>query len=196
MATAVSHEEHGLSLPTRVTRARLGVLLLILSDAAFVGAMYVSQAYLHILNSSGQYRAGVQPPSVVAGLILAAVVAASAAIYFWGEQGHRAGHLDRYRTGLIAAWVLVLIALVGQLVVLFGLRYSIPENGFASLVMVMSAYHAVHLLVTALIGFLVLGRVLHGRIAGHEYITEVTGYWWYYVAATAVTTWLMLSFVR
>jgi hypothetical protein len=59
----------------------------------------------------------------------------------------------------------------------------------------MSAYHAVHLFITALLGFLLVGRTRHNRIAGHEYVAEVSGYWWAYVAVTALSTWAMLSFI-
>lgn len=199
MATAV-HEgvhEHGLDLATRITRARVGVLLLILSDAGFVLAMYASQAYLSILNMNHAYRVpGEAAPSVMLGLILSLAMIVSAAVYVWGWLGLRAGSMSRYRTGVIIAWVLALILLVAQVIQLFSLRYATPIHGYSSLVIIMTGYHAVHLILTSLIGFLLLGRITHGRIAGHEYVAEVSGYWWVYVALSAVTTWAMMSFVK
>src|SRR5438270_4891866 len=121
MATAVPSAEHGheLDRATRITRARLGVLLLILSDAGFVTATYASQGYLSILNMQHQFRsAGEDPPAILTGAILALVMVASAATYLWGWQRFRAGNLSQYRTGLLIAWVLVLVAFVAQLVVL------------------------------------------------------------------------------
>jgi uncharacterized membrane protein len=72
----------------------------------------------------------------------------------------------------------------------------VPIHGYGSLVIIMSAYHGIHLLITALIGFLLLGRIRNGRIVGHEYVAEVSGYWWVYVAVSAITTWAMLAFVK
>jgi heme/copper-type cytochrome/quinol oxidase subunit 3 len=199
MATVVHDGDHGhgLDLATRITRARVGGLLLILSDAGFVAGTYVSQGYLSVLNMQHQYRpTGDNPPSIVTGFILALVIVASAGIYFWGWRGLNRGDSSRYQTGVIIAWVLALIALVAQIVVLFGLRYATPIHGYDSLTLIMTAYHALHLLVTSLLGFLLLGRIRHGRIAGHEYVAEVSGFWWYYVALSAVATWAMLSFVK
>jgi heme/copper-type cytochrome/quinol oxidase subunit 3 len=136
-----------------------------------------------------------KPPEVVIGLILSLIMVVSAATYVWGWLGLRDGSLGRYRTGVIIASVLALAMLIAQLIVVFSIRFPAPIHGYGSLVIIMSAYHAVHLLITSLLGFLLLGRITHGRMAGHEYVAEVSGYWWVYVAASAVTTWAMLSFV-
>jgi heme/copper-type cytochrome/quinol oxidase subunit 3 len=176
MATAVHEGEHGLDLRTRITRARLGVLLLILSDAALIAAMYASDGYLQIL-------------------ILAAVAVVSALVYYWGFRQLQAGNMNNYRTGVLVAWIIALAALIAQLIALFSLRYPSPIHAYASLVLIMTAYHAIHLFITVIVGFLLLGRISRGRIAGQEYVAEVSGYWWYYVAIAAVTTWAMTSFV-
>jgi heme/copper-type cytochrome/quinol oxidase subunit 3 len=199
MATVVHDGDHGhgLDLATRITRARVGGLLLILSDAGFLAGTYVSQGYLSVLNVQHQFRpAGDNPPSIVTGLILALLMIVGAVVYFWGWRGLRAGNSDQYRTGVLIAWILALIALVAQIVVLFGLRYPTPIHAYASLAIIMTAYHGVHLLITSLLGFLLLGRIRHGRMAGHEYVAEVSGFWWYYVALSATATWAMLSFVK
>jgi heme/copper-type cytochrome/quinol oxidase subunit 3 len=199
MAAAVhgTHEGHGLDLATRITRARVGTLLLILSDAGFVAGTYAAQGYLSVLNMQHQFRpAGDNPPAILTGLILALLILASAGAYYWGWRGLNRGDSGRYQTGVLIAWVLALIALIAQIVVLFGLRYATPIHAYDSLALIMTAYHAVHLLITSLLGFLLLGRIRHGRIAGHEYVAEVSGFWWYYVALSAVATWAMLSFVK
>jgi hypothetical protein len=92
--------------------------------------------------------------------------------------------------------VLALAMLIAQIIVVFSIRYTTPIHGYGSLVIIMSAYHAIHLLVTSLLGFLLLGRIMHGRMVGHEYVAEVSGYWWVYVALSALTTWAMLAYVR
>jgi heme/copper-type cytochrome/quinol oxidase subunit 3 len=195
MAT-VAHADHGLDLPTRITRARVGVFLLILSDAGFVMAMYASQTYLAILNMNGSFRLPNEIPSIGTGFLLGLLPLVSAAVYGWGWLRLRAGSLSQYRTAVIVAWVIVLVALVAQVIALFSLRYATPIHGYASMVTVLTAYHGVHLLVTALIGFLLIGRATRGRIAGHEYVAEVCGYWWFYVALSALSTWLIMSYVR
>jgi heme/copper-type cytochrome/quinol oxidase subunit 3 len=199
MATAVGHADHGhgLDLTTRIARARIGTLLLILSDAGFVLGMYASQTYLSILNMNHAFKIPAEtPPAVGLGLILSLVVLVSAAVYVWGWLGLRDGSMSRYRTGVLIAFLLALAMLIAQIFVLFSIRYPVPIHGYGSLVIIMSAYHGIHLLITALIGFLLLGRIRNGRIVGHEYVAEVSGYWWVYVAVSAITTWAMLAFVK
>jgi len=199
MATAVHapHEHHGFDPALVPSRARIGVLLLILADVAFVAALYVSDAYLRILNIGGQFHpAREATPSAGAGLLLTIMMVVSAACYYFGDRRLQAGNVNQFRTALIVAWVLTLIAFVAQVVALFSLRYPTPIYAYGSVTLLMTAYHGVHLFITALIGFLLLGRVTRGRIVGHEYIGEVTGFWWYYVALTAVTSWAMMAFVK
>ena len=51
-------------------------------------------------------------------------------------------------------------------------------------------FTAVHLLLAAIVGLLLGGRILRGRLAGHEFIAEVVGYWWYYTVVASVLLWL------
>ena len=48
----------------------------------------------------------------------------------------------------------------------------------------------VGLLLAAFVGILLGGRILRGRLTGHEFIVEVTGYWWYYTVVASVLLWL------
>jgi hypothetical protein len=47
-----------------------------------------------------------------------------------------------------------------------------------------------HFLLAAIIGLLLLGRVLRGRREGHDYIVEVVGYWWYYTVIASLVLWV------
>jgi heme/copper-type cytochrome/quinol oxidase subunit 3 len=197
LAAHGAEHEHGLDLATRITRARVGALLLILSDAGFVTGMYASQSYLTLLNENHAFRPkGDNPPAILTGLILALVMVVSAAVYIWGFRQLRKGSTGQYRVGVLIAWVLAILAFIAQMVVLLSLNHPIPLDGFDSIVLITTAYHGVHLLITIIIGLLLLGRIGRGRIVGYEYLAEVSGYWWVYVAISALTTWAMVSFVK
>jgi hypothetical protein len=45
-------------------------------------------------------------------------------------------------------------------------------------------------LLAAIVGILLYGRILRGRLAGHEFIAQVVGYWWYYTVIASVLLWL------
>jgi hypothetical protein len=70
------------------------------------------------------------------------------------------------------------------------LRYGIPIHAYESLLLLITWFTAIHLLLTTIIGVLIGGRILRGRVLGHEFIAEVTGYWWYYTVIAAILLWL------
>ena len=74
MSTSVEHaheHEHGLAPHTKATRARAGVLMLILSDALAVLATFAAGGYLKVLNTEGAYTiAGDFAPVFWLGLVV------------------------------------------------------------------------------------------------------------------------------
>ncbi|MGO9902687.1 MAG: cbb3-type cytochrome c oxidase subunit I [Solirubrobacteraceae bacterium] len=167
---------------------RIAVLLLIVSDAVFVGAMYVVFAYLHALHTQGQFKPSAEAkPSVVGSLLVTAASVAAASIYYWGQRGLRSGNGGRVRAGVMGAVVISLVALVGDVLVFGGLNYPSPLHAYGSFISLFILYHAVrHLVVGVLIGALVLGRLYSGRLAGRDYVIQVTGWWFTWIAFTAV----------
>ena len=65
-----------------------------------------------------------------------------------------------------------------------------PFHAYESVLMLITWFTWVHFLLLTIIGLLLLGRVLRGRLAGHGYIAEVTGYWWYYTVLSSLLLWL------
>ena len=53
----------------------------------------------------------------------------------------------------------------------------------------------VHLVLAFIIGILLGGRILRGRLAGHEFVVEVTGYWWYYTVVASILLWLFATYL-
>jgi hypothetical protein len=58
------------------------------------------------------------------------------------------------------------------------------------MLLLLAWYSAFHLLLAAIIGLLVLGRILNGRLVNRGYIVEVVGYWWYYTVIAGLIMWL------
>ncbi len=176
----------------RVIRARVGIFLLILADAMFVASLLVGDLYLGALNVSGQFKpAAEHAPSLVVGLVLTLIAVASALSYWWAARALAAGDEARFRTGARVALGLVVIALLGQIWFVASLGFPSPFHGYASMTTLIGAYHGVHLLVTAIVGLLILGRMANRRLVGQGYPAEVAGYWWYYVAVVAVAIWAL-----
>ncbi len=190
MDTSLEHV-HELEPHIKVARARAGVLMLILSDALAVLAILAGGGYLRALNTEGQYKvAGDFAPALVPGLLIAiGLVLSGLSYYLWERRARKPGETGQTPFFLLA-WVLILVAGVVETWIGATLRYGIPISAYESVQLLVTWFTAVHLLLAAIVGLLLGGRILRGRLAGHEFIAEVTGYWWYYTVVASVLLWL------
>jgi hypothetical protein len=197
MSTALE-QMHEIELHVRVGRARAGVLMLILSDSLSVVAILAAGGYLSALNVEGQYLvSGDHGPAFLPALLVAVALILSGLFYYFWAQGVRR-HADSGPPALvILACVLMVVALIMQ--VFIGLRLGFtnpPFHAYESLVILLTWYTAAHFLLTAIIGLLLVGRVLRGRIAGYDYIADVVGYWWYYTIVVSLILWAFGALIR
>ncbi len=190
MDTSLEHT-HELEPHIKVARARAGVLLLIVSDALAVLAILAGGGYLRALNTEGQYKiAGDFAPPFVPGLLIAIGLVLSGLSYFWWERRARRPGGTGQTLFFLLAVVLMLAAGVGETWIGAALRYGVPIHAYESVQLLVVWFAAIHLLLAAIIGLLLGGRILRGRLAGHEFIPEVVGYWWYYTVIASLLLWL------
>jgi hypothetical protein len=90
----------------------------------------------------------------------------------------------------------MIAAAVGQTWIGATLAYGVPIQAYESIHLLVTWFTAVHLWLAAIIGILLFGRILRGRIAGgHEFVAVVTGWWWYYTVIASIILWLFATFV-
>ncbi len=173
-------------------------LLLIVSDAVFVMAMYLVFVYLHGLHTQGQFKPSSESrPSILGGLLVTAGSVLAAAAFSWGQRGLRSADARRVRTGVMLAVLISLAALVGDVLVFGNLKYPAPLHAYGSFMGLFIIYHAFrHLIVGVLIGALVLGRLYRGRLAGRDYVLQATGYWFWWIAITAVLMMVLIITIQ
>ncbi len=183
MSTSLE-EMHELPLHIRVGRARAGVIMLIISDFMSILALLAAGGYLSSLNVLNQYRlAGDHAPTLLPGLLASIVLVLSGLTYYWWER--RGGQPIIF----ILSLLLIAVALAFQIWLGVGLGYAAPFHAYESVIILLSWYSAFHFALAAFIGLLLLGRILRGRLAGHPYIPEVVGYWWYYTIIAGLVMW-------
>lgn len=188
---------HEVDLHFLVGRARACVLLLILSDMLSVLAILAAGGYLSALNTENQFVLPTdRGPAFVPSLVVAAALVLSGLCYFWWARSIHRNQGTGQSITMIIALILMVVALVVQTWIGTTLGYTAPFHAYDSLVLLLTWYTAVHLLLTALIGLLILGRALRGRLVGHDYIAETTGYWWYYTVIASLLMWLFSAFIR
>lgn len=194
-STSLEHV-HELSPQVKVARARAGVLLLIVSDALVVLAIMAGGGYLRALNTEGQYKApgSYGPPYVPELLIMIGLVLSGLSYYWWERRARRPGESGQAPFFLLAL-VLMLAVGVGQTWLAATLGYGSPIHAYESLQFLVAWFTVIHVLLAAIIGLLLGGRILRGRLAGHEFVVEVTGYWWYYTVIASVLLWLFAAYL-
>ena len=191
MSTALE-QMHEIEPHIRIGRARAGVLMIILSDALSVVAILAAGGYLSALNVLGQFKAaGEHAPALLPGVLLAVFILLSGLAYYWWQRRVLASAERSQRALFILALIFMVAALLSQIWIGRTLGFASPFHAYASLVLLLTWYSAFHLVLTTLIGLLLLGRILRGRLVERDYIVEVVGYWWYY---TVIAGLLMLLF--
>jgi hypothetical protein len=191
MSTALE-QMHEIEPHIRIGRARAGVLMIILSDALSVVAILAAGGYLSALNVSGQFKAaGEHAPALLPGVLLAVFILLSGLAYYWWQRRVLASAERSQRAFFILALIFMVAALLSQIWIGATLGFASPFHAYASLVLLLTWYSAFHLVLTTLIGLLLLGRIVRGRLIERDYIVEVVGYWWYY---TVIAGLLMLLF--
>jgi len=195
MSTSLEHV-YELEPRIKVARARAGVLLLIISDALAVIAVIAGSQYLRALNTEGQYKvAGDYAPSFVAGLLVMIVLLLSGlAFYLWGRQASKAGETGQ-SLFLLLSLLIMLVAAVGETWIGATLSYGVPIQAYESVHLLITWFTAIHLWLAVIIGILLGGRILRGRVAGHEFVAEVTGWWWYYTVVASILLWLFATYL-
>ena len=190
MDTSLEHT-YELEPHIKVARARAGVLMLIVSDALAVLAILAGGGYLRALNTEGQYKvAGDFAPALLPGLLVMIAVVLSGLSYFWWERRARRPGETGQTPFFLLALVLMLVAGVAETWIAAALRYGVPIHAYESVQLLLTWFTAVHLLLAAIVGLLLGGRILRGRLVGHEFIAEVAGYWWYYTVIASLLMWL------
>lgn len=182
---------HEIEPHIKVARARAGVLMLIVSDALAVLAILAGGGYLRALNTEGQYKvAGDFAPALLPGLLVMIAVVLSGLSFFWWERRARKPGEAGQTPFFLLALVLMLVAGVAETWIAAALRYGVPIHAYESVQLLLTWFTAIHLLLAAIIGLLLGGRILRGRLVEHEFIAEVTGYWWYYTVIASLLMWL------
>jgi hypothetical protein len=190
MSTSVSEHVYELEPHIKVARARAGVLLFIISDALSVLAILAAGGYLSALNTEGAFMGkGDHPAAFLPTLVVAILLVLSGICYYLWERRERQSADSAPRAVYILAWALMIVTLAGQLWIAITTKFA-TIDAYASVIILLNWYSVFHYALAAFIGLLLLGRVLRGRRAGHDYVVEAVGYWWYYTVIASLLMWI------
>lgn len=192
--TAVTehHSESGHhEAPEAISRRdRMGVLLLIFADAAFVGALVFTWFYLRTLNQGGNWiPKDVEVVASSQSWIVTGVAGVSAALMYLGLVAVRKGKVKQLLTFSLLALVVLITDLYLQIQALDSFPFTIKNGTYASTMFALAGANIFHLGLTIFLGIGIVNRIRMGRYSqdDHGHIREVT-YWWIWVAVASLIT--------
>ncbi|HEY4332981.1 MAG TPA: cytochrome c oxidase subunit 3 [Ilumatobacteraceae bacterium] len=155
-----------------------GMVVLIATEASIFGALL--SAYFFTRASSPTWpQGGIAPPELGRITFFTVVLLASSVPLFYAEAAIRRGRVGALRIGLAISFVLGVAFVVNQVIEFHDLGFSAKDNAYASLFVVITGLHGLHLIAGLLISVVVqlkagLGWFDRGR---HLTVTVFCLYW-------------------
>lgn len=184
------------------SRDRMGVVLLIVADIAFVLCLMFTYIYLRFLNANGLWLPDeITPAPSGPTWVVVAVLFVGAVVFAWGSRSLRSS-----RPGLfgVASWVAVvaaIVALVLQIQQLSGFNFALQDNGrflsaYSSSMVALAGANAFHIILTVFISIGIANRARLGRYEDPtSWQPRIATYWWAWVVVSAVLVGLMTTFL-
>ncbi len=181
-------------------RDRMGVLLLIVADIAFVLSLMFTYLYLRFLNVNGLWLPeGVAPIDWGFTWLVNAVLIAGAIVLGLGYRGLRSGRVGAFTLAATGSLILALAALVLQWMQVANFGFPAAENGYfasaySSTIVALATANLLHIVLTIVI---TLGLVTRGRMgkfsASDPWQPQLGLFWWTWVAISAVIVGVMTT---
>ena len=182
-------------------RDRLGVILLIAADIAFVGSLMFSYMYLRFLNTEGAWipEGMTETPPLATWLVVIFMVVGLIAIYL-GVKGMRTGKASALVRGSGIALIAALAAVVFQIVQMHDFNFPLGEKGYfagsySSSMMTLAGANAFHLVLTIIISLGIFNRSRLGKYQDPaSWQPRIAVYWWLWVVISATMVGLMTTY--
>ncbi|MEO7371145.1 MAG: cytochrome c oxidase subunit 3 [Ilumatobacteraceae bacterium] len=158
-----------------------GVVILIVTEATVFGALL--SAYFFVRASSAEWpQGGIRPPDLSRISVFTVVLLASSLPLVWGERAIRRGRVGQLRVALLVSFVMGLGFVVNQVFEFGGLEFSASDNAYASLFVVITGLHGLHLLVGLIMSVVVQIKASLGWFDARRHLTvTVFGLYWHFV---------------
>lgn len=188
--TAVTEHGHH-EAPEEISRRdRMGVLLLIFADAAFLGALIFTWFYLRTLNQGGRWiPSDINVAESSQSWIVSGVAAASALMMYLGLTAIRNGKESQLLGWSILAFLTIAADIYLQFWALDAFPFEMKDGSYASTMFAIAATNIFHLVLTTYLGLGIVNRIRQHRYTeeDHGHVREVT-YWWIWVALASIIT--------
>ncbi len=158
-----------------------GMVILIATEATVFGALL--SAYFFVRATSDTWpQGGIRPPDLSRISVFTVVLLASSLPLFWGERAIRKGRVGQLRIALFASFVMGLAFVANQAFEFGSLEFSASDNAYASLFVVITGLHGLHLIVGLIMSIVVQVKASIGWFDAKRHLTvTVFGLYWHFV---------------
>jgi len=181
-------ESHHLPPALVAHQQRRAVLFFILADAVFFACLLFSYFYLRALNVNGGWLPdGVNTAASWLVWLITGVTVVSALAYRSAETGIRSGQQSRFRSGALGGLAVLVVAIALTIYQAMTWPILMSDGTYASIFIVMAGVQLVHLVLLLFVAIGIWNRGIKGKLDdGNDNHATVVGYFWYWVALTAV----------
>jgi heme/copper-type cytochrome/quinol oxidase subunit 3 len=158
-----------------------GMVTLIATEAMIFAALLSS--YFFVRAGSPEWpQGGIAPPELGRISIFTVILLASSLPIFWAESAASRGRIGQLRLALAISWVMGAAFLVNQVFEFGGLEFSAKANAYASLFIVITGLHGLHVLGGLLISAVVQLKARLGSFDAEHHVTvSVFALYWHFV---------------
>ena len=160
-----------------------GMVIMIATEATiFLGLI---SAYFFVRASSKDWpQGGIRPPELGKISVFTAILLASSLPIFWGEAAIKRGKRRQLQVALLISFLMGLSFTINQVLDFAKLEFHASDNAYASLFIVITGLHGIHLLVGLLMSLVVQAKAAIGWFDADRHITvTVFGMYWHFVDA-------------
>jgi cytochrome c oxidase subunit III len=158
-----------------------GMVVLIATEATvFLGLL---ASYFFLRAGSAEWpQGGIKPPDLFQISIFTVVLLGSTIPVLIAESAIEQGHLRRTGIALLVAWLMGAAFLAHQVMEFAQLDFRISDNAYASIFIVTTGLHGLHVLVGLLISLVVQLKVWLRRVSPDHHLTvSVFALYWHFV---------------
>jgi heme/copper-type cytochrome/quinol oxidase subunit 3 len=158
-----------------------GMVVLIATEATIFLALLAS--YFFLRAGSAQWpQGGIQPPELLTISIFTAILLGSSIPIFWAESAIEKGRVSHMRLALFISFLMGAAFLGHQVYEFAHLDFGISDNAYASIFLVTTGLHGVHVLAGLLISAVVQLKARLGQFTAERHLTvSVFGLYWHFV---------------
>jgi cytochrome c oxidase subunit III len=159
----------------------IGMLLFMLTESIFFSLLFAT--YLYLRSSSIEWpQDGLKPPELLVPSVNTVILLASSVPMFWADRAIKRDDRRGLKLGLALAFALGALFLASQLREYGKLDFKADDNAYASLFVVITAFHGVHLFVGMMMNAWLQARAWAGHFTSEKRLAvETAGWYWHFV---------------